>query len=188
MDEEKMVTDKGKIAAHFHETHPLALADLLMETDYLSRMDTREIIGLLSVFTNINVQDDYRQWFVPLEFGKLKYTIDYLENCIKEYEQIEHSKEVYFEETTIQYDIIKYVMDWYDCKDEKECKTVVEDCTYNTGIFIGDFVKAILKINNIATELESICLEMNQLELLKKVREIPGMTMKFVATNQSLYV
>ena len=76
----------------------------------------------------------------------------------------------------------------HDCEDEKTCKTVVEECTYNTGIFIGDFVKAILKINNIATELESICLEMNQLELLKKVREIPGMTMKFVATNQSLYV
>lgn len=188
MNEEKIVTDKGKIAAHFHEAHPLALADLLIETDYLSKMEPREIIGLLSVFTNINVQDDYRQWFVPLEFGKLKYTIDYLENCIKEYEQIEHAKEIYFEATPIQYDIIKYVMDWYDCEDEKACKMVVEECTYNTGIFIGDFVKAILKINNIATELESICLEMNQLELLKKVREIPEKTMKFVATNQSLYV
>lgn len=188
IDKDKIVTDKGKIAAHFHEAHPLALADLLIETDYLSKMNTREIIGLLSIFTNINVQDDYRQLFVPLELGKLKYTIDYLENCIKEYEQIEHAKNIYFEATTIQYDIIKYVMDWYDSVDEKACKKVVEECTYITGIFIGDFVKAILKINNIATELESICLEMNQLDLLKKVREIPEKTMKFVATNQSLYI
>ena len=50
MNEEKIITDKGKIAAHFHEAHPLALADLLLETDYLSQMETREIIGLLSVF------------------------------------------------------------------------------------------------------------------------------------------
>ena len=188
MDKDYIITDKGKIAAHFHETHPLALTDLLIETNYLSQMSTQEIIGLLSVFTNINVQDDYRQWFVPLEFNKLKYTIEYLENCINEYEKMENIKNIYYEQTNIQYDIIKYIMNWYDCQDEISCKKIIEECTYNTGIFVGDFVKAILKINNIATELESICLEMNQLELLKKIREIPKNTIKFIATNQSLYI
>ena len=81
----------------------------------------------------------------------------------------------------------EFMVDWCYADTEEQCRTIYSEAKrYN--IYLGEFIKAILKINNIATELESICLEMNQLELLKKVREIPGMTMKFVATNQSLYV
>jgi hypothetical protein len=56
------------------------------------------------------------------------------------------------------------------------------------NIFLGEFIKALLKINNIAAEFENVCEITNNMKLLKKIREIPDMTMKYIATNQSLYV
>jgi Cu/Ag efflux protein CusF len=55
-------------------------------------------------------------------------------------------------------------------------------------IFLGEFVKAILKINNISCEMEKIAEMTGNISLLSKLKEIPKMTMKFVVTNQSLYV
>ena len=56
------------------------------------------------------------------------------------------------------------------------------------GIFLGEFVKALLKINNVSAELESIAEKTGNIDLLQKLKSIPLNTLKFVATNQSLYV
>jgi hypothetical protein len=56
------------------------------------------------------------------------------------------------------------------------------------GIFLGEFVKALLKINNISSEMETVAELMGDIEFLHKLKQIPIMTLKFVATNQSLYV
>ena len=55
-------------------------------------------------------------------------------------------------------------------------------------IFLGEFVKALLKINNIAAELEKVAEYIGNIELLHKLKEIPQKTLKYVATNQSLYI
>jgi hypothetical protein len=56
------------------------------------------------------------------------------------------------------------------------------------GIFLGEFVKALLKINNISCEMEKIAEMTGNIEFLSKLREVPNLTLKFVVTNQSLYV
>jgi len=50
------------------------------------------------------------------------------------------------------------------------------------------FQKLDSKINNISCELEKIAEMIGQISLLSKLREISQMTMKFVVTNQSLYI
>jgi hypothetical protein len=49
-------------------------------------------------------------------------------------------------------------------------------------------VKKLKKINNICNEFENICEMTGNIELLNKLREIPNMILKYVVTNQSLYV
>ena len=56
------------------------------------------------------------------------------------------------------------------------------------GIFLGEFVKALLKINNVALELSAIAEQMGDIALLAVLKAIPEATLKFVVTNQSLYV
>ena len=45
-----------------------------------------------------------------------------------------------------------------------------------------------LKINNIAIEIGSIAEKMGDISLLATLKAIPDATLKFVVTNQSLYV
>ena len=55
-------------------------------------------------------------------------------------------------------------------------------------MFLGDFIKAILKINNICNELIKIAEIIDNLKLLELLNEIPKLTLKYIVDNQSLYV
>ena len=55
-------------------------------------------------------------------------------------------------------------------------------------IFLGEFVKALLKITNIANEFEKIAEIIGNIDFLSKLKEIPNLLLKFVVTNQSLYI
>jgi hypothetical protein len=74
---------------------------------------------------------------------------------------------------------------WCECSDEAECKSVISEIEAN-GVSIGDFTKAILKISTLGRELmgtTTTCVE-----LLHKLSEIDKLILKYVATNQSLYL
>jgi hypothetical protein len=88
----------------------------------------------------------------------------------------------------LNYDLMDYAMDWCNSSSESECKFVLEKMSIEKEIFLGEFVKALLKILNISKELESICETEGNIELLSKLTQIPAMIQKYVVTNQSLYV
>ena len=77
---------------------------------------------------------------------------------------------------------------WCEANNDVECKAVIYDVKREKDIFLGEFVKAILKINNIAKEFEKVCEVMNNMSLLEKLKEIPKLTLKYVVTSQSLYI
>ena len=89
---------------------------------------------------------------------------------------------------TIHYDLLNYVERWCDCKNVSECKQLIQDISIEKGIFLGEFVKALLKINNICNELEKISEMIGNIAFLSKIKEVPNLILKYVVTNQSLYV
>ena len=91
-------------------------------------------------------------------------------------------------EYTIHYELIDYMKEWCDACDEVACKNLIIKIKKEKDIFLGEFVKAILKINNIATEFEKVCELLQNLNLLQKIKNIPKLTMKYIVTNQSLYI
>ena len=86
----------------------------------------------------------------------------------------------------IHFDLCDIISKW--CKvTEGEQHDVFEELKY-WGIFIGDFIKAILKINKLASEVEAIGILTENLSLVKKMKEIRSLTLKSIVTNNSLYV
>ena len=81
-----------------------------------------------------------------------------------------------------------YIKEWTLCEDVNSCKLLIQRMESEKGIFLGEFIKAVLKINNIASEVEKVAELIGNLGLLEQLKRIPELTMKFVATNQSLYV
>ena len=91
-------------------------------------------------------------------------------------------------EYDIHYDLLNYLDKWCETESVEDCKLILQDIGMKKGIFLGEFVKALLKINNISSEFEKIAELTGNIAFLSKLREIPNMTLKYVVTNQSLYV
>ena len=87
----------------------------------------------------------------------------------------------------LQFELCDIIYDWCNAENIDDCKYIFQQLE-NKNIFLGEFIKAILKINNIANELEKICSIQSNLELLKTIKNIPSLTLKSIATNQSLYL
>ena len=84
--------------------------------------------------------------------------------------------------------MINYVGQRCDATNEQECKLVLQRMDTEKMIFLGEFVKALLKVNNISAEFERIAEMTGNISFLSKLKEISQQTLKFVVTNQSLYV
>ncbi len=77
---------------------------------------------------------------------------------------------------------------WCDCENIQDCKLFIQLLKSEKDISTGDFVKALLKINNISAEMERVAEHNNDMEFLQNLREIPKLTLKYIASNQSLYI
>ena len=53
---------------------------------------------------------------------------------------------------------------------------------------IGDFTKAVLKISTLSREMIGMAEKINNIELMSKLSSIDGLILKYVTTNQSLYL
>jgi hypothetical protein len=182
------LTFKGTLAVHLREIHCLVFANLL-EKKRLENMTSKQLVAVFSCFTNITTSEDKRALVPYSEDTEVQNTILELRNQYEHYLQVE--SETGMESGTdynIHFDIISYVMDWCDAENTEECKLILQKMEHEKEIFLGEFVKALLKINNISCEMEKLAEQTGAIQFLSVLREIPVKTLKFVVTNQSLYI
>jgi superfamily II RNA helicase len=187
-DDKYILTTKGHIATHIREIHCLIFAQLI-EDKTLHKFEPKELVGILSCFTNISVQEEKRNILPTTEYTDVKNTILNIYDLYKNQElmEIKNNIESGFD-YSMHFDLIDYIIRWCECKNENECKKIIQQILTEKEIFLGEFVKAILKINNITSEMEKIAELLGDMEFLSILKQVPQLTLKYVATNQSLYV
>ena len=84
-------------------------------------------------------------------------------------------KTAFIESYDIHYDMTEFMYAWCIADDEQTCKSIINEAK-RFDIFLGEFIKSILKINNIANELEKICEITENFKLLETVKNIPKQT------------
>lgn len=182
------LTLKGTIASTLREVHCLAFSQLYDDKMFFELTPT-QLVCIFSCFTNLYIQDDMKS-NEPNSKDKI------VENIIKKmtslYEEY-YDKEVKCKintgiEYTIHYDLLDYVSEWCECDNELQCKILLQRILDEKGISLGDFVKSLLKINNIACEFGRIAEITCNVPFLRALKEIPKLTLKHVVTTQSLYV
>lgn len=184
----EVLTLKGKMASQLREVHCLVFARLL-EDGVFYKLTPVQLIALFSCFTNISVQDGVEDFTPYTEDAEIKDIINTINKMYDDYQQTEIDYKINTgADYNIHYDLISYVEEWTQCEDVETCKLLLQKLGEEKGIFLGEFVKALLKINNISAEMEKIAEMTGNIEFLSKLREIPNLTLKFVVTNQSLYV
>jgi len=179
---------KGRAAAHFREVPCLLFTDLVLNNRF-HLFSTVELVGFLSCFTNIKVSDD-KKCIIPIsENKKVKQLIQetYESTLILSDWEARNGCNTGTDYSMI-FDITDYIMLWSCCDSEPECRLLLLEMSADKDIFLGEFVKAILKIVAIAAEMTAVAELVGDMELLENLNAVPALLQKFVATNQSLYV
>jgi superfamily II RNA helicase len=188
IENQTTLTLKGRIAAQLRETHCLIFANLLY-TNKLDQFSSKQLVALFSCFTNIAVQEDLKALIPRTDDKDVKKMVLLINEAYNSYQDAELKRNIVSGmDYTIHYDLLDYVEEWCNASDVESCKFLLQKIGTEKEIFLGEFVKALLKINNISCEMEKIAEMTGNVAFLSKLKEIPGMTLKYVVTNQSLYV
>jgi superfamily II RNA helicase len=183
-----ILTQKGHMATHLREVHCLVFAELI-EKEMIVDLTSRQLVSIFSCFTNVSVQDELKAILPKSNNETIQYTVIKIKEMYDEYQQKELLSNINTgTDYSIHFDLLDYVIKWCDCDSIEECKFLLQTIENEKGIFLGEFVKALLKINNISNEMEKVAELTGNIQFLSKLREIPIMTLKYVVTNQSLYV
>jgi superfamily II RNA helicase len=187
INESMNLTQKGEIASQIREIHCLVFAELLLSHSF-DNSSAEDLVSIFSCFTNITVPEEKKQLIIPdsdvtnhLKQIKEMYDTYQKNEC---YLQVDTG----FNYDNFHFDLLQFMPQWCNTSNYQETKWILQEIALHKEIFLGEFVKAVLKINTIASELENIAQQINDLSLLQKLREIPRLTMKHVVTNQSLYI
>jgi superfamily II RNA helicase len=182
------LTLHGKIACQIREIHCLAFATLYNEKK-LDSLSAKQLVALFSCFTNIRVADDFKDNVPKSDDIVVNAIVNEVENLYNGYYDKEVARNIKTGfDYEIHYDLLNYVEKWCETENVEDCKYLLQELGSHKEIFLGEFVKALLKINNISAELEKIAEMTSNIAFLSKLKEIPNMTLKYVVTNQSLYV
>jgi superfamily II RNA helicase len=182
------LTIDGKIASQIREIHCLAFAKMYNDK-CLDNLTTKQLVALFSCFTNIRVNEDLKDNIPKSDDVIVNNVVKDVLNLYTNYQKKELDRNIHTGfDYEIHYDLLNYVEKWCDCENVEECKIVLHDLGCKKRIFLGEFVKSLLKINNISSEFEKIAEMTGNVAFLSKLKEISIMTLKYVVTNQSLYV
>ena len=166
------LTAKGKLA-NVAEIHPLIFAEMMEKWNAFAAFTPVQLVGLFSCFTDVKIQDKST---IPLTDTFLKTKIKELMEVCDIYTDIGIQGNI----PDLVFDIIDISMQWCECDTEEECKALIQ----TIPVAVGDFTKAILKINVIIKEIMTVC----DVELLHKLSLIEPLLLKYITTSQSLYV
>ena len=185
------LTLKGNYAANIREGPCLVFAEMLTCPEF-ALLESCDLAVLFSCFSGIRVSEDDREQYVrPDEPDALKtvlqLAVDTATNCAN----FENEERVYAsrgDDMEIRFDLMLRVRQWYAAEDEFICKCIVQRAQQENGILLGEFTKAITKIVNIAAEVERVAEFAGDLTMVGRLRDVSKNLLKFVVTNQSLYV
>jgi len=190
---------KGIIASRVAEVNPVLMANAC---GLFMGMRAVELAAAFSLFTDVRVSEEIRIFsgFKNIcdnvllnhslcEFDRIK---EDLYNCENQYSIMEPPGEYC-------YDIVDYVVAWCECEDEADCCEVIRRLDAEKGVSVGDFSKALLKISTLSRELMAMCesvgeimsedgCEMSFTRFAYELSLIDGLVLKYIATNQSLYL
>lgn len=184
-------TKLGVIASNIAEIHPLIISEFIHQNNYFKAFSSKQLVGLFSCFTDIKLPSDKQSTIPNCDDSFLKGKINDLNDSYFQYQKLESQYSIvtginYVD--AILFDIIDLSMKWCECETEQECKYFIQNDLSEKSISIGDFNKALLKIVIITKELMNVCEIICEIDLLHKLSKIEPMILKYVTTNQSLYV
>lgn len=193
IDNSFVLTVFGQQARYIRESNNIIMS-IAIQSHLLDTLSPKHWAIILSCFVDITVPENCSTLYLDDIDAQLmggtyvKSVISHLNDSIASLTDKEDLHDIRKSSTDLNYNLLTYVNRWIDADDEYSCKLVLQEIQDVKSVSVGDFVKALLKINNISSEIKQIYELKGMMDVVSNLDAIPYQTLKFVATNQSLYV
>ena len=188
-DDRFTLTINGLMAMKIKEVNSLVLIDLLVKYNYFSNLTIQEIISLFSCFVSINVQGDNIANCPNTDNTLLNKYANEIGNYYDKYSDYECKYDLDIgEEYCLNYDLMQIMLDWCNSETELQCKYVMQTLQNQKNIFLGEFIKSLIKITNIFKELDKITAINNNIDFKHKISKVNELILKYVVSSDSLYL
>ena len=155
---------------------------LIIFSRLLDNLNVSEIIALMSIFLNPpRTQDDYNynSYNLTKEFKEIK-------KIIEKITQQENKFNIFLTDYWYVDDsYIDIVLMWCNNKPLSEILVYLYD---TMGEYEGNFVRNMLKLNNIINNLITVATIINDIKLVDKLKEANNLILKDIVNTNSLYL
>jgi len=176
------ITQKGIICSQINDCSEILLTEMI-ESKMFDDLNHVGIAAILGIFSNSRCLSDEMKVYdlnalnVP-QVIKVKLTdIEKMKDSIEKQEL--EQQYATFSEMEINYEMVEYTMNWVAGKNFNEL---------NFDNYIGEFIKDMLKLDNIVNTMETIAQVKNDYTLLSKLQMIHPLIIRDVVSNESLYI
>lgn len=187
----KKLTELGVIACNMNEVNNLVISNIIISPEF-NELDVKGFITFLSMFIHVRVAEEYKREVYDYDILKnedIYILVEWVRDNINIYEELMLKNELNYnkEDYELCYNIYDLVDKWCEASNEYESRNILNECVAR-GLFIGEFVKCLLKIVNISNELNYISRLSANVHLEHLTSQVEEKILKFIATNQSLYI
>jgi antiviral helicase SKI2 len=180
--ENNIITTKGIIASSICEVSELILSQAVYD-GLFDDLEFEEIVALISSFINEKDPNNQEKYINDLKIpAKIHHKLNKLTEISEHYYKCEEKYGIY-----IQSDF-KLYLDFIEPSYIWAQGLTIHDVYKYTNIYDGNFVKAILRINNIMMNFSDICNYLKKYELLKKIENYESYLIRDVVSINSLYI
>ena len=180
--EDDKITVKGIIATGINECNELLFTEMIFK-GLLDNLEFPEIIAVLSSFINEKDQNGEERYISDLFISNnVKIVLKELNSIAENYINLEEKNKIYINSD------YKLYLDFIEPSYIWASGGTISDVYQHTSIYDGNFVKAIMRINNICDNLMEICLNIERFDICKKIEGYTQILIRDITTINSLYV
>jgi antiviral helicase SKI2 len=180
--EDDKITIKGIIATGINECNELLFTEMIFK-GLLDNLEFPEIIAILSSFINEKDQNGEERYINDLFISNnVKIVLKELSSIAENYINLEEKHKIYINSD------YKLYLDFIEPSYIWASGGTISDVYQHTSIYDGNFVKAIMRINNICDNLMDICLNIERFDICKKIEGYTQILIRDITTINSLYV
>ena len=174
-------TRLGQIACFIEEAPCIVLSKLF---DTFKLLSNEEILCYLSCFSSLFRNEESSNIGNHTLFPLLKKTEDMIQMCYSF--EATHGI-VTAENYDFHIQTIPIMEVWLNVMNEEDCHRF-QQLLEEKNIFFGDWIKVLLKVQNLCRQLQTISKQLDDVVFLQKLEKMPPMLLKSVATSASLYI
>jgi antiviral helicase SKI2 len=178
------VTIKGTMAAQINDCNCLLLTEVITQ-QLLCDLTPIEIVQVLSIFID-DTKTNNDALLSDIDCSLLvKNTIQKIQKTANGYLQKENELRVYYEGADTFWNIkFNYMTSSYMWANGDSLQKILNV----TDVYEGNFVKNMLKLNKIVTDIANLCVLNNDITILPTLEKIEPLIMRDVVNVDSLYL